>query len=129
MIQYSFSNITTGLWEHVLERISSYVKGPKIGRNQPCSCGSGKKYKLCCLGKEEETSGRMNFNRYFLMNGELAFQPPKIDNYSQHQTQEITKHILKVERASQKIKTLPPEEIEQLPKERFSDCELLTLAE
>ncbi|MEW6104159.1 MAG: SEC-C metal-binding domain-containing protein [bacterium] len=21
---------------------------PKIGRNSPCSCGSGKKYKLCC---------------------------------------------------------------------------------
>ena len=21
---------------------------PKIGRNDPCPCGSGKKYKLCC---------------------------------------------------------------------------------
>lgn len=24
---------------------------PKIGRNHPCPCGSGKKYKKCCLGK------------------------------------------------------------------------------
>jgi len=24
----------------------------KIGRNEPCPCGSGKKYKKCCLGKE-----------------------------------------------------------------------------
>jgi preprotein translocase subunit SecA len=24
---------------------------PKIGRNQACPCGSGKKYKRCCLGK------------------------------------------------------------------------------
>ncbi|RBP40629.1 SEC-C metal-binding domain-containing protein [Garciella nitratireducens] len=24
------------------------VKGPKIGRNAPCPCGSGKKYKKCC---------------------------------------------------------------------------------
>lgn len=24
------------------------VKGPQIGRNDPCSCGSGKKYKKCC---------------------------------------------------------------------------------
>jgi len=24
------------------------VKGKKIGRNEPCPCGSGKKYKLCC---------------------------------------------------------------------------------
>ncbi|VAW15799.1 hypothetical protein MNBD_BACTEROID05-212, partial [hydrothermal vent metagenome] len=22
--------------------------GPKVGRNDPCSCGSGKKYKKCC---------------------------------------------------------------------------------
>jgi hypothetical protein len=26
---------------------------PKPGRNQPCPCGSGKKYKKCCLGKAE----------------------------------------------------------------------------
>jgi hypothetical protein len=25
----------------------------KVGRNDPCPCGSGKKYKKCCLGKEE----------------------------------------------------------------------------
>jgi len=24
-------------------------KEPKIGRNSPCPCGSGKKYKKCCL--------------------------------------------------------------------------------
>ncbi|MDT8274154.1 MAG: SEC-C metal-binding domain-containing protein, partial [Desulfomonilia bacterium] len=26
--------------------------GKKIGRNDPCPCGSGKKYKLCC-GRQE----------------------------------------------------------------------------
>lgn len=26
----------------------------KIGRNDPCPCGSGKKYKNCCLGSESE---------------------------------------------------------------------------
>ncbi len=25
--------------------------GPKAGRNDPCPCGSGRKYKKCCLGK------------------------------------------------------------------------------
>jgi hypothetical protein len=25
--------------------------GPKVGRNEPCPCGSGKKHKKCCLGK------------------------------------------------------------------------------
>ncbi|NOQ18309.1 MAG: hypothetical protein GQ507_03620 [Dehalococcoidales bacterium] len=24
------------------------VKGKKVGRNEPCPCGSGKKYKHCC---------------------------------------------------------------------------------
>ena len=26
-------------------------KEPKIGRNEKCPCGSGKKYKKCCGGK------------------------------------------------------------------------------
>jgi uncharacterized protein len=30
---------------------SGATTGPKIGRNDPCPCGSGKKYKKCCLGK------------------------------------------------------------------------------
>jgi hypothetical protein len=25
----------------------------KIGRNEPCPCGSGKKYKRCCLLEKE----------------------------------------------------------------------------
>jgi methionyl aminopeptidase len=25
----------------------------KVGRNDPCPCGSGKKYKKCCMGKED----------------------------------------------------------------------------
>ena len=27
---------------------TTVVKGKKIGRNDPCPCGSGKKYKKCC---------------------------------------------------------------------------------
>ena len=30
------------------EKSGTVVKGPKIGRNDPCPCGSGKKYKHCC---------------------------------------------------------------------------------
>ena len=25
----------------------------KLGRNEPCHCGSGKKYKKCCLSKDD----------------------------------------------------------------------------
>lgn len=47
-------------WENILseekiaEIVKAYkksktvVKGEKIGRNDPCPCGSGKKYKKCC---------------------------------------------------------------------------------
>ena len=30
------------------KKYGTVVKGPKIGRNDPCPCGSGKKYKKCC---------------------------------------------------------------------------------
>jgi preprotein translocase subunit SecA len=30
------------------------VTSDKIGRNDPCHCGSGKKYKKCCMVKDEE---------------------------------------------------------------------------
>jgi len=33
----------------------------KVGRNEPCPCGSGKKYKKCCLEKDEQiTSDLLN---------------------------------------------------------------------
>ena len=30
------------------KKANTIVKGKKIGRNDPCPCGSGKKYKFCC---------------------------------------------------------------------------------
>ena len=32
------------------------VKSVKVGRNDPCPCGSGKKYKKCCGANENETA-------------------------------------------------------------------------
>jgi len=29
--------------------ISKQKDTPKVGRNEPCPCGSGKKYKKCCM--------------------------------------------------------------------------------
>ena len=31
---------------------------PKISRNAPCPCGSGRKYKICCLAKIEKEEAR-----------------------------------------------------------------------
>ena len=35
------------------ESMAAAVASPKIGRNEPCPCGSGKKYKKCCALNEQ----------------------------------------------------------------------------
>ena len=30
------------------KKANTVIKGQKVGRNDPCPCGSGKKYKFCC---------------------------------------------------------------------------------
>lgn len=37
--------------------LTAWARGIKQGRNNPCACGSGKKYKKCCL-KRGEQSGK-----------------------------------------------------------------------
>jgi Predicted metal-binding protein related to the C-terminal domain of SecA len=32
-------------------KIKTIQTTPKVGRNDPCPCGSGLKYKKCCMGK------------------------------------------------------------------------------
>lgn len=36
------------LWKSLGPRVESVRKAPEPGRNDPCTCGSGKKYKKCC---------------------------------------------------------------------------------
>ena len=43
----------------------------KIGRNEPCPCGSGKKYKKCCLRKHEKIKE--------LLRGSVDFQEPEAE--------------------------------------------------
>lgn len=34
------------------KKSGTVIVGKKIGRNDPCPCGSGKKYKFCCMNKK-----------------------------------------------------------------------------
>lgn len=36
------------------KKSGTIIKGAKIGRNDPCPCGSGKKYKNCCMRKNSQ---------------------------------------------------------------------------
>ena len=38
-----------GPWAEAPEVVTFMREGPKIGRNDPCPCGSGKKFKKCCI--------------------------------------------------------------------------------
>lgn len=44
----------------------------KIGRNGPCPCGSGKKYKKCCLEKDEEINEDFSKGDYLRLKGKNA---------------------------------------------------------
>jgi len=46
----------------------------RIGRNDPCTCGSGKKYKKCCLQRHKQEQQRP------LQGGLTHFSPPEVAN-------------------------------------------------
>ncbi len=46
----------------------------KVGRNDPCPCGSGKKYKSCCMGKEEKSK------KTYTLSGKRKFKAKVIDS-------------------------------------------------
>jgi len=43
-----YSNLTREQREAKIEPVRDSKVNPKIRRNDPCPCGSGKKYKNCC---------------------------------------------------------------------------------
>jgi len=36
----------------------------KVSRNEGCKCGSGKKYKMCCLRNDEKSKGISVFSEF-----------------------------------------------------------------
>jgi hypothetical protein len=54
---------------------------PKVGRNDPCPCGSGKKYKKCCL--KEEASESPDDLLWHRMRRLLEGLPARLLNFSQ----------------------------------------------
>ena len=49
IFQHEYDHLM-GVEENVLEPGTPFKRDvPKVGRNEPCPCGSGKKFKRCCL--------------------------------------------------------------------------------
>ncbi len=53
----------------------------KIGRNDLCPCGSGKKYKKCCLKKENDIIYRKNILNKLFKNFDILYAKLKTKNY------------------------------------------------
>ena len=51
------SNIEGHLREMTIPPTEKQMKRnpPRVGRNEPCPCGSGKKFKKCCLEDAQDT--------------------------------------------------------------------------
>ena len=50
------------------------MKMSKIGRNDPCPCGSGKKYKKCCLNKSQSLPASFARSKIRQFEGELVYK-------------------------------------------------------
>lgn len=68
-----------------------------IGRNDPCYCGSGKKYKKCCLHKEEQTR-EVSFHQEGLIKYAL-------ENYQQDLAERTSKYVKKYPVAKEQEQT------------------------
>lgn len=51
ILQKLFDSLDDNFYDEETSSLSFVKDEPKIGRNDPCPCGSGKKYKKCCLNK------------------------------------------------------------------------------
>ena len=83
----------------------------KIGRNAPCPCGSGKKYKKCCL------SGKDRAKRYSPVRKKLRFIPvyTELDKLS-NSVVDLIKHnkLDEAEAVSRKLLDEYPDQVDGL---------------
>lgn len=83
----------------------------KISRNAPCPCGSGKKYKKCCLDKEQAASGRKNHTPKSA--GYFMHEIDALDNLSNKILDLIDAGRLdEAEKSCQKLLTRYPDQID-----------------
>lgn len=72
--RFGIARVRQDLWDEyrhgpdgLRDRLSD-LSSPRVGRNSPCPCGSGRKYKVCCLRTNEARRRSLN-NRLTAMSG------------------------------------------------------------
>ncbi len=99
----------------------------KFNRNAPCSCGSGKKYKQCCLLKKNsvakyDSHGRMKFSAVVLKNSSLDCVN-LFKKYSNRENKEVLEGKLKEYSISkERLSKMSKKQLKQLEKEEEEKC-------
>ncbi|MEN6489645.1 MAG: SEC-C domain-containing protein [Smithella sp.] len=83
------------------------MKYTSIGRNDPCPCGSGKKYKKCCMALEE--LGEFSADPFTRYNQLITAIKVKLDQFYGQQIKKVRKTTLEQFLRFTVEKSLPPE--------------------
>jgi tetratricopeptide (TPR) repeat protein len=91
----------------------------KIGRNQPCPCGSGEKYKRCCLSKDQ--ASRLEAASAAQQHAPTALSPPPGFFFGEDELDKLSNSVVRLindgrldeaEVACQELKAQYPEVID-----------------
>jgi hypothetical protein len=86
-------------FEKLMKKAPEKVSAHKVGRNDPCPCGSGKKYKFCCMNKSKspidliESAGERQkwLKNYPYLGGERQKGKVYLEDYFDSESIEIDK--------------------------------------
>jgi len=93
------------------ERLLNALEAKKVGRNDPCPCGSGKKYKKCC-GREETSTSKPSFDRR-LMERDLLALKQTLEGKNFGSVEEMNKYIREVNKDGKLPQWVPKTPLEQ----------------
>jgi tetratricopeptide (TPR) repeat protein len=93
------------------ERLLKSLEARKVGRNDPCPCGSGKKYKKCC-GREVTTERQPSFDRRVMERDLLALKQT-IEGKDFGSVEEVNKYLREVNQDGKLPQWVPRAPLEQ----------------
>jgi tetratricopeptide (TPR) repeat protein len=93
------------------QRLLNLLEAKKVGRNDPCPCGSGKKYKKCC-GREVTTAPQPAFDRR-LMERDLLALKQALEGKNFGSVEEMNRYIREMNRDGKLPQWVPKTPLEQ----------------
>ncbi len=93
------------------ERLLNTLESKKVGRNAPCPCGSGKKYKQCC-GRETADIPELDFDRRLMERDFRALQQA-IEEKNFNSVDEVNKYIREIDQNGKLLQWAPKTPLEE----------------